>query len=80
MIGLEIIILDWIIPFTRIPDSFKNKRQFFVTLWHVHEEIVSSQIDVVDNLAKVLLEVGVCKVLEVIERVLWNITFPVKVT
>jgi len=50
------------------------------TLWHIHKQVVSSKVDIMDNFAKVLVEVCVSKVFQIVECILRNITFPVKVT
>jgi len=47
-------------------------------LWHVHEEVVGSQVDVVDDLSQVLMEVAVGQVLQVVQRVLGNVTLPLE--
>ena len=49
-----------------------------VTLWHVHEEVVGSQVDVVDDLAKVCVEVSIGQVLEVVKRILRNVSLPLQ--
>lgn len=45
---------------------------------HVVEEIVGRQVDVVNNLAQVLVEVGVGQVLQVVQRILRNVTLPLE--
>lgn len=45
---------------------------------HVVEEVVGGQIDVVNNLAQVLVEVGVGQVLQVVQRVLRDVTLPLE--
>jgi len=37
------------------------------TLWHVHEEVVGCQVDIVNNLSQVLVEVGVGQALQVVQ-------------
>ena len=49
-----------------------------VTLWHVLEQIVSGQVDIVNDFAQVLFEVGVGQVLEVVQSVLGNVSLPLK--
>ena len=49
-----------------------------ISLRHVSEQIVTSQIDVVNDLAQVLLEVGVGQVLQVVQVVLGNIALPLQ--
>jgi len=51
-----------------------------VALGHVLEEVMAGQVDVVDDLAQVLLEVGVGQVLEVVQSVLGNVTLPLQFT
>ena len=48
------------------------------TLGHVVEEVVGGQIDVVNNLAQILVEVGVGQVLQVVQRVLRDVTLPLE--
>ena len=45
---------------------------------HVVEEVVGGQIDVVNNLAQVLVEVGVGQVLQVVQRILGDVTLPLE--
>ena len=49
-----------------------------VTLRHVLEQIVSGQVDIVNDFAQVLFEVGVGQVLEVVQSVLGNVSLPLK--
>ena len=49
-----------------------------ITLGHVFEKVVASQIDVVDDLAQILFEVGIGQVLQVVQSVLRNISLPLK--
>merc|ERR1719414_1602903 len=45
-----------------------------VTLRHVLEKVVSGQVDIVNDFAQVLFEVGIGQVLQVIQSVLGNVT------
>ena len=49
-----------------------------ITLRHVLEQIVAGQVDVVNDLAQVLLEVSVGQVLQVVQSVLGNVSLPLK--
>jgi len=49
-----------------------------IALRHVFEEVVAGQVDVVDDLAQVLLEVSVSQVLQVVQSVLRNISLPLE--
>jgi len=51
---------------------------FVVALWHVFEKVVAGQVDVVNDLAQVLLEVSVGQVLQVVQSVLRNISLPLE--
>ena len=59
-------------------DVFFQQNDVSLTLGHVLEEIVSGEIDVVDDLAEVLVEVGVGQVLEVVQSVLGNVALPLE--
>ena len=48
------------------------------TLGHVLEEVVAGQVDVVDDLAPVLVEVRVGQGLQVVQGVLGNVTLPLE--
>ena len=45
---------------------------------HILEEIVASKVDVVNDLAKVFVEVSVGQVLEIVESILGNIPLPLQ--
>ena len=49
-----------------------------VTLRHVLEKVVSGQVDIVNDFAQVLFEVGIGQVLQVIQSVLGNVTLPLQ--
>merc|ERR1712018_839874 len=53
---------------------------FVITLWHVLEQIVSCKVNVVDDLAKILVEVGIGQTNKVVQSVLRNISLPLKFT
>ena len=49
-----------------------------ITLGHIFKQIVAGQIDIVNDLAQVLLEVSVGQVLQVVQVVLGNIALPLQ--
>ncbi len=49
-----------------------------VTQRHIVEEFVGCQVDVVNNLSQVLVEVSVGQVLQVVQRILGNVTLPME--
>merc|ERR1719210_2105477 len=51
-----------------------------ISLWHVTEHGVSSLVDVMDNLAKIGLEVSGSKILKVGKSCSWDISFPLQFT
>ena len=50
-----------------------------VTLWHIHKQVVSCQVDVMDDLSKVLAKVSVGQIFQIVKCILWNISFPVEI-
>ena len=48
------------------------------TLWHILEEIVTSKVDIVNDLAKIFVEIRVGQVLEIVESVLRNVSLPLQ--
>jgi len=51
-----------------------------ITLRHILEQIVSGKVNVVDDFAQILVEVGVGQVLEVVQSVLGNVALPLEFT
>jgi len=57
-----------------------NNIQMPFTLWHVHEEIVGSKVDVMNNFSKVLMEICVGQVLQIVKGILGNVSFPMEIS
>jgi hypothetical protein len=49
-----------------------------ITQWHIPEEIVTSQVDVMDYFAQVVVEIRIGQAYEVVQGILGNVTLPLE--